>query len=129
MLSTNLQINANTTLSMQKPALKSILPSSTHSSLSLAYNINRPEFVASTLKLLPFYYHIFGIVVTVYMFLFYLARSLWWNPRGKDRGELAAHVLLVKSAALMVYPSYAEMVDYCWGFMVADLPWTNEYFG
>jgi hypothetical protein len=51
------------------------------------------------------------------------------NPQGRDKGQLIAHVLFLKTPALMVYPSYAELIDYCSGFMLADLPWLNPYFG
>jgi hypothetical protein len=28
----------------------------------------------------------------------------------------------------MLYPTYAELLDYCKGFMLADFSWLNEYF-
>lgn len=28
----------------------------------------------------------------------------------------------------MIYPAYGELIDYCAGFMVADLPWFNLTF-
>jgi len=50
------------------------------------------------------------------------------DGKGTDKGELLAHILLLKSPVLMLYPTYAELVDYCGGFMLADLPWLNNYF-
>jgi hypothetical protein len=38
---------------------------------------------------------------------------------------MISHVLLLKTAALAVFPSYAELIDYCSGFMIADMPWLN----
>ena len=29
----------------------------------------------------------------------------------------------------MVYPSYSQLISYCSGFMIADLPWLNTTFG
>ena len=29
----------------------------------------------------------------------------------------------------MVYPSYSQLISYCSGFMIADLPWLNKTFG
>lgn len=31
-------------------------------------------------------------------------------------------------SALIIFPSYLELIDYCSGFMVLDLPWLNSYF-
>jgi hypothetical protein len=115
---------------MQSTAVKSVLPSTSQSgSLQLSYNINQPEFVASTLKLHAHFFHVFGIVVTIYIFIFYLFKAVVINPHGRDKGELIAHILLLKTPVLMVYPSYAEMINYCSGFMVADFPWLNSLFG
>jgi len=50
------------------------------------------------------------------------------DPKGADKGELTGHLLLLKTPALMLYPAYAELLDYCSGFMFADLPWMNTFF-
>ena len=126
----NFQVNANISLAMQSSAVKAVLPTTSQSGdLKLGYNINQPEFVASTLKLYNHFFYIFGIVVTIYMFAFYFVKSVIIEPRGRDKGELIAHILLLKTPVLMVYPSYAEMINYCSGFMVADFPWLNSFFG
>ena len=39
--------------------------------------------------------------------------------------EIVGHVLALKCFSLVVFPSYAEYVNFCLGFMVVDLPWLN----
>jgi hypothetical protein len=67
------------------------------------------------------------LVVTLYMILFYCARVVVL-PKDKSNGSVIAHVLYMKCAGLAVYPAYAELVNYCEGFMLGDLPWLNSYF-
>lgn len=115
---------------MDSATVQAILPSASSSgNLQLSYNINQPEFVASTMKLYSFYYHIFAIVLTVFTFLFYLLKAVVFDPRGLDKGQLIPHILFLKTPVLLVYPSYAELTNFCSGFMVADFPWLNGYFG
>ena len=71
------------------------------------YNINQPEFIASILKKYDNYYYIFGLLVTLYMFVFYFIKVVFIDPENNDKGQMIAHVLLTKTPALMVYPSYA----------------------
>ena len=40
--------------------------------------------------------------------------------------ELAGHILALKTISLVVYPTYAEYVNFCMGFMIVDLPWLNR---
>ena len=50
-------------------------------------------------------------------------------PYTKERGSIIPHILSVKCASLILYPTYSEYINYCYGFMTADLPWLNKYFG
>ena len=50
------------------------------------------------------------------------------DPNGKDKGQIVSHILFLKTPVLALYPTYAELIDYCAGFMVADMPWLNNYF-
>ena len=107
-IGTNFQIDANFSLNMGSSAVQSTFPFVQQTgTLSLSYNINEPEFVESTLQLHDHYYHLFGIVVTVYMVFFYFIKVVFVSPFAADKGQLIAHILLMKTPALMVYPSYA----------------------
>lgn len=83
----------------------------------------------STISIRQYYYHFFGIILTAYVLVFYFIKAVVVDPEGRDKGQLIAHLLLVKSIVLMVYPAYGELINYCAGFMVADLPWLNAFFG
>ncbi len=62
------------------------------------------------------------------MLFFYFLKGVVLDCKGKDKGELIAHILLLKTPVLMLYPTYAELLNYCSGFMFADMPWFNNVF-
>lgn len=46
-----------------------------------------------------------------------------------DYGQVIPHILSMKVGALILFPTYVEYIDYASGFMSADLPYLNHYFG
>ena len=52
-------------------------------------------------------YHFFGMAVAVYLLVFYFVKGVVLDSKGRDKGELAAHILLLKTPVLMLYPTYA----------------------
>jgi len=36
------------------------------------------------------------------------------------------HIFCIKTIPLIVYPTYAEYINFALGFMVIDLPWMNK---
>ena len=66
--------------------------------------------------------------MTFYLLIFYLVKGVVVDSKGKDKGELIAHILLLKTPAFMLYPTFGELMNYCSGFMQADLPWLNNIF-
>lgn len=82
----------------------------------------------SVLRHQRYYYHFFGLFVSIFLLLFYLIKATLTDPNFKDKGQLIPHILLYKSIVLAVYPAYGELISYCAGFMTADLPWLNLYF-
>lgn len=63
--------------------------------------------MASTLVIYDFKYHYFGIFVSIYLFFFYLAKGVVLDTQDKDKGQIIAHILLIKTPVLMLYPTYA----------------------
>ena len=53
------------------------------------------------------YYHLFGWSATLYMLMFYLIMTVLVFPESKDKGRIIPHVLMLKTVALVVYPSYS----------------------
>ena len=114
---------------MDESTVLTLLPASTHGgTLFLSYSSSNPEFVASTLVVYDYKFHYVGIVISVYLIIFNLLKGVVLDPNGKDKGQLTAHILFLKTPALMLYPTFVELIDYCAGFMFADLPWLNNYF-
>jgi hypothetical protein len=125
----NFDINVDFQLAIGEATMLQMLPSATHSgSLLVSYNIGQPEFFMSAAKAQSYYYHFFGAFLTAYVLVFYFIKAVVVDPIGQDKGQLVPHLLLLKTPVLIVYPSYAELIDYCEGFMLLDLPWLNAYF-
>ena len=91
--------------------------------LYLTYPYSDPEFYQSYIRNLNFNYHIFGLVITVVLLLGYCIKICCFMTRTDDRGSIIPHIFSLKCGALALYPTYAEYVNYCYGFMTADLPW------
>ena len=85
--------------------------------------------MSSILGTRNYYYHFFGWAITSCLFIFFLIVGVFIDPERRDKGQIIAHILFLKTAALMVYPSRPELIDYCSGFMMADLPMLNRFFG
>ena len=125
----SLEMNANFELTMDESAVLTLLPASQHGgNLFLSYSTNDPVFIASTLRVYGFGYHYFGVCVAVLLLALCAVKGAVLDPNGSDKGQIAAHILLLKTPVLALYPTYAELLDYCAGFMFADLPWLNNAF-
>ena len=58
-------------------------------------------------------YHYFGIGIAIFLFVIYFLKAVVVDTKGKDKGQLIAHILLLKTPVLMLYPTFAELIDYC----------------
>ena len=63
--------------------------------------------MASTLGLYSHYYYIFAIAITILTFLLLFFKAVVLDPKGNDKGQIAPHILFLKTPVLLVYPSYA----------------------
>ena len=130
MQTSNIELEADFIIDMYQNAVESILTSvGTGSSLQMSTSINSPEFIGSTLGLRSYFYHFFGWGVVVFLLVFYFLKTVVLDSEGKDKSQLTPHLLLLKTPALAVFPAYAELLDFCRGFMVADLPFLDDVFG
>jgi hypothetical protein len=48
-------------------------------------------------------------------------------PHLDRHGEIVGHILALKTIPLIIYPTYAEYLDFSMGFMTPDLPWLSYY--
>ena len=101
--------NVDFMLTMPETTITSILPAGVlgGGGLSLKYNINEPEFVASLLEHQQSYYHFFGWFIVIFLTIFYFLKGVVIASEYKDKGELIAHVLLTKTVVLITYPAYS----------------------
>ena len=94
-------------LSMNEQTLQSIYPTATTGSFQVSYNSNQPEFLASVFPKYKSYFHFFGWFVVIYIILFYFIRGVIVTPKCKDKGQIIAHILFLKTPALILFPSYS----------------------
>lgn len=59
----------------------------------------------------------------------YLLKALATVPKSTDIGNIMPHIFAFKVGALLLFPTYFEYINYCSGFMYADFPWLNRFFG
>lgn len=98
--------------------------------LSLDYSLDSPEFYASYVQTIDtFYFYIIGIVIVGVMFIGYGGKVIWAEKHNGDYGQIIPHILCMKTGALLLFPVQVEYINYAKGFMVADFPWLNSYFG
>jgi len=69
------------------------------------------------------------MAVTVILLLTYFIKLFALIPSSPDKGNIIPHILAIKFGALALFPSFAEYINYCSGFMTADFPWLNSLFG
>jgi hypothetical protein len=89
--------------------------------LYLGYPYTDAAFYDSYISNRTYNYFIFGLIVTVIVLVGYTAKLCYLLPNSKERGSIIPHIFSIKCAALAVYPTYAEYVNYCYGFMTGDL--------
>jgi hypothetical protein len=75
----------------------------------------------------PFY--IIGVIIICILFVKYLIKAVVTVPNSPNIGNIIPHILSLKVGALILYPTYLEYINFCYGFMFADFPWLNSYFG
>lgn len=44
-------------------------------------------------------------------------------------GQIIPHFVAIKTVGVAVYPGHFEMMSFCKGFMLYDLPWANTSLG
>ena len=71
----------------------------------------------------------FGAFFVLLMFIKYSVKALKTVPESLNPGNIIPHILAFKVGALLLFPTYLEYVQFCSGFMYADFPWLNSYFG
>ena len=122
----SIQTKALASLSLPKSVVNNVLPSvllSTDLSMTNSLDDSNfyPSFVSQKYSL---YYYLFGVVIVGLLFFYGLARATCLGMYSRN-AELVGHCLALKTVSLVVYPTYAEYVNFCLGFMVVDLPWLN----
>lgn len=65
------------------------------------------------------------MVVTVVVLIKYSVKACYTVPNSLNLGHIIPHIFALKAGALILYPTYIEYINYCTGFMTADLPWLN----
>lgn len=107
-----------------------IMPKLSHfGDLYLDYPYSDPQFYQSYIKNLNFSYHIFGLIITILLLIGFSIKICCFVSQTDDRGSVIPHIFSLKCGALALYPTYAQYVNYCYGFMTADLPWFNQDIG
>lgn len=122
------QTAAQASLSLPKSVINNVLPSILISTdLSMSNSLDDSTFYISYVKSsYSLHYYLFGVITISTLFFYGLIRVACLGMYSRNI-ELVGHLLALKTVSLVVYPTYAEYVNFCLGFMVVDLPWLNYY--
>ncbi len=67
-----------------------------------------------------------GMILTILMLVIYFIKATVTVPNSDDQGEIVSHIFLLKCGGIMYSLVYMEYMDYCVGFLTADLYWFNN---
>jgi hypothetical protein len=98
------------------------------SDFMIDYDLSSPEFYKSSIQEQSHYYFLIGIVFTLLFVGQYVVKLCFTVPKTNDCGDSLTHVFVIKCGALAVYPAYPEYINFCYGWMMMDLPWANDVF-
>ena len=70
-------------------------------------------------------FYLYGLSLTVLLFLYSLIRGICY-PHFSRHAEISGHLFALKTIPLLVYPTFAEFINFSLGFMTVDMPWLNE---
>ena len=130
-LESSLTTSVHTSIELSEPLTRELMPDYNHvGPLAIDYSLDDAEFYTSYLKVAQeSLLWIIGMVITVLLLVKYTIKACWTVPNSMNLGHIIPHIFALKAGALILYPTYREYINYCTGFMTADLPWLNDIFG
>jgi uncharacterized membrane protein SirB2 len=75
-----------------------------------------------------FYFSIFGFVIVSLLFVNFFIKATCTASNSYNMGEIVPHILALKTCALMTYPIYPLVANFCYGLMAADIPWLTQFY-
>ncbi len=82
------------------------------SDIEMSYKLDESEFYPSFVQEnFSLKYYFFGIAVVSILFVYGCVRSLCYPLIGRNI-EFAGHIMALKAMSLVVYPTYAEYVNF-----------------
>ena len=63
------------------------------------------------------------------MLINFLIKILFTVKNSLNYGQILPHIIAIKTVGVAVYPGHYEMISFCKGFMLYDIPWLNSFFG
>lgn len=59
----------------------------------------------------------------------FLIKFFFTGKNSLNYGQIIPHIVAIKTVGVAVYPGHYEMISFCKGFMIYDVPWANAFFG
>lgn len=118
-------LSYQTKFKMTQAALALLLPNQIiPNDYSQDQPLMEPSFYMSYLQNSgEYYFTIVGYVITAVLFLNFLVKATCTAPHSRDFGSIVPHVFSLKTCALMVFPIYPQVANFCFGLMASELPW------
>lgn len=97
------------------------------------FNLTDPSFPASYLKqssLQQWYFIVPAYLIVAFLVVNYFIRSFYTDKsQHSDHGEIILHYLALASPIFIVESLTAELMSFCYGFMLISFPWMSETLG
>jgi hypothetical protein len=123
-------LSYQTKFKMSQAALALLLPDRIiPNDFSQEQPLMEPSFYMSYIQSSgEYYFSVIGYVIAAALFLNFFVKATCTASDSKNMGSIVPHVFSLKTCALMVYPIYPQIANFCFGLMAADLPWFSQYF-
>lgn len=96
-----------TKIQMTEQGINSLFPTIHHTGdFNMKYSLSQPEFYRSVISQQTYYYHYFGMIVSVVLIVLYFLKATYFAPDADDKGEIIPHILCYKMMAFIIYPLY-----------------------
>lgn len=59
----------------------------------------------------------------------FILKIFFTAKKSLNTGQILPHIVAIKTVSIAVYPGHYEMMSFCKGFMMYDIPWANNFFG
>ena len=119
-----------THFTMTKEALSLLMPSVIFANgFTQSKPLMEPSFYTSFVDQgEDYHFTVIGYIIVALLAANLFLKATCTAVSAENLGDYIPHILAIKTCALMVYPVYVQVANFCYGLMAADIPWLTELY-